>query len=452
MLSRSIVNLMKKFIIIHVMFFFTLSALFAQQRTVSVDECVQIALQNHPEIKAALENQDAAVANYKIASAGTSVMVDASAKTVEYLNPDRSPGQVNIPGKDTTIGLFAGLGASYNLYDPRISVTININKMSVDFAKINTIIVKNRVALGVKKAYYQFALARESSLFREKLMKKFQEKLLKTEVLHKIGQSSALEVSKAQLDYETSKLDYDRSKNTESSMRTSLLIAMGIVEEAIDFAPVVVQSFPELKYSLEELYGMAQQNSLDLKAVEMRKQLSKLNIELQKASRHPRVDIQAAFGFENRDLQNKEAIKSGLTGNNWDPTFHAGFTASMPVYTGGALSARIDKSLSEYNAVLYDEKKTNLTIKSQIRTNFYLMIELSKQIQTSKLMVQNAEKHLALTQHYYERGMSTQIEVSNAELALLNAQLSAVKTQFDYFIAKAELSNIAGIREDQLCK
>lgn len=427
-------------------------ALLAQSRAVSVDECVQIALQNHPEIKAAFENQDTAVANYKIASAGTSVIVDASARTVEYLNPDRSPGQVNIPGKDTTIGLFAGLGASYNIYDPRISVTIDINKINVDLAKINTVIVKNRVALGVKKAYYQFALARESSLFREKLMKKFQEKLIKTEVLHKIGQSSALEVSKAQLDYETSKLEYDRSKNTENSMKTSLLIAMGITEESVDFAPVVMQSFPEIKYSLGELYGIAQQNSLDLKAVELRKQLSKLNITLQKASRHPRVDVQAAFGFENRDLQNKEAIKSGLMGNNWDPTFHAGFTASMPVYSGGAISARIDKSLSEYNTVLYDEKKTNLTIKSQIRTNYYFMIELSKQIQTSKLMVQNAEKHLALTIHYYERGMSTQIEVSNAELALLSAQLSAVKTQFDYFITKAELSNIAGIREDQLCK
>ncbi len=443
---------MKKFMINQLTFFFTLSTLFAQQRTATVKECVQIALQNHPEIKATLENQDAAIANYKIAASGTSVIVDASAKTVEYLNPDRSPGQVNIPGKDTTIGLFAGLGASYNIYDPRISVSIDINKMNVDLAKINTVIVKNRVALGVKKAYYQFALARESSLFREKLMKKFQEKLLKTEVLHKIGQSSALEVSKAQLDYETSKLEYERSKNTENSMRTSLLIAMGIAEESIDFAPVVVQSFPEIKYSLEGLYGIAQQNSLDLKAVQFRKQLSKLNIELQKASRHPRVDIQAAFGFENRDLQNKEAIKSGIAGNNWDPTFHAGFTASMPVYTGGALSARIDKSLAEYNAVLYDEKKTNLTIKSQIRTNYYLMIELSKQIQTSKLMVENAEKHLALTMHYYERGMSTQTEVSNAELALLNAQLSAVKTQFDYFITKAELSHVAGIREDQLCK
>ncbi|MCX7678094.1 MAG: TolC family protein [Spirochaetes bacterium] len=429
--------------------FFFLSA---YSRSVTVDECVQIAYQHHPEIKAAIENQDAAVSNYKIAAAGSNVVIDASAKTVEYLNPDRSPGQVNIPGKDTTIGLFAGLAASYNIYDPRISISINIHKVNVDVAKLNTMLVRNRVALGVKKAYYQYALARESTLYREKLMKKFHEKLLKIEVLHKMGQSSALEVSRAQLDYETAKLDYDRSKNTENAMKTNLLISMGIIDEGIDFAPVVEQNYRELKYALDELYNFAQQNSYEIKSVLLRKEMGKMNIELQKASRHPRVDIQAAFGMENRNLQNKEAIKDGLMGNNWSPTFHAGFTASMPVYSGGAISARIDKSLSEYNAVLYEEKKLNLNIKSQIRSNYYLLIELSKQLQNSQLMVQNAEKHLKLTQHYYERGQSTQMDVSNAELSLLGAQLAAVRTKYDYLITKAELAHLVGLKEEQICK
>lgn len=421
-------------------------------RTVTVDECVQIAFQNHPEIKAAIENQDAAIANYKVAVAGSNIVIDASAKTVEYLNPDRSPGQINIPGKDTTIGLFAGLAASYNLYDPRVSISININKVNVDIAKLNTVLVKNRVALGVKKAFYQYALARDSSLYREKLMNKFHEKLVKIVVLHKMGQSSALEVSRAQLDYETSKLDYDRSKNNENAMKINLLISMGIIDETIEFAPMVDQKYWEVKYSLDELYNFAQQNSFEIKIVMLRKVVSKMNIELQKASRHPRVDVQAAFGFENRDLQNRDAIKEGLMGNNWSPTFHAGFTASMPVYSGGAISARIDRSLAEYNALLYEERKINLNIKSQIRSNYHLLIELTKQLQNSELMVQNAEKHLKLTQHFYERGQSTQMDVSNAELSLLGAQLSLVRTKYDYLITKAELAYLVGLNEEQICK
>jgi len=424
----------------------------AQSRTVTVDECVKIAVQNHPELKAAYENQAAAVANYRITSAGNSVIVDASAKTVEYLNQDRSPGQVNIPGVDTTIGLFAGLGATYNLYDPRVSTSIDLSRISVDLSKINTVIVRNRVVLNVKKTYFHYGLARESTLFKEKLMSKYQEKLAKTRILQRIGQRSALDVSKAELDMESSKLEYERSRNSETSMRTNLLIAMGILDDNIEFSPIIMQQFPELRYSVNELYDLAQANSIDIRSVNMKKDLSKLNIELQKSSRYPRVDIQAAFGFENRDLQSKEERESAIRGNNWEPTFHAGFTASMPVFSGGAISGKVDRAVAEYNTVLYDEKKLQLNVKSVIRTSYHLMVELTKQVSMSRLMVDNAEKHMALTQRYYESGVSTQLEVRDAELALLNAQLASVKAQYDYMITLAELSHIVGLSEEQICK
>ncbi len=424
----------------------------AQPRTVTVEECVTIAVQNHPEIKAASENQAAAIANYHISRAGNSVIVDANAKTVEYLKQDRSPGQVNIPGVDTTIGLFAGLGATYNLYDPRVSTSIDVARLSVDMAKINTVIVRNRVVLNVKKTYFNYGLAKESTIFREKLKDKYQEKLAKTRILHRIGQRSALEVSKAELDMESAKLDNERSRNNEASMRTNLLIAMGILDDNIEFSPIILQQFPELRYTVDELYNLAQANSIDIRSINMKKDLGKLNIEFQKSSRYPRVDIQAAFGFENRDLQNREEIKSGIKGNNWEPTFHAGFTASMPVFSGGAITSKVDRSVAEYNSVLYEEKRLLLNVKSVIRTNYYLMVELTKQVDMSRLMADNAEKHLELTRRYYESGVSTQLEVRDAELSLLNAQLMSVKAQYDYLITLAELSHIVGLSEEQICK
>ncbi|HPA72380.1 MAG TPA: TolC family protein, partial [Spirochaetota bacterium] len=424
----------------------------AQPRQVTVGECIKIAEQNHPEIKAAYENQNAAVASWRITQAGNSVLVDASMKTVEYLNTDRSPGQVNIPGKDTTIGLFAGLGATYNLYDPRISSAVDSARLQVDMAKINTFIVKNRIMLNVKKAYYGYGLARESALFREKLMKKFQEKLAKTRILHRIGQRSALDVSKSELEVESSKLDYERSRNSETSMRTNLLIAMGILDDNIEFSPVIMQEFPEIRFTINELYNLAQANSVEMRSAVMKKELGKLNIAMQKSSRYPRVDVQAAFGFENRNVQDRAGLEEGARGNNWDPTFHAGFTASVPIYSGGAISGRVDRAMAEYNTTLYDEKKLHLTVKSAIRANYHFMIELTKQVSMSKLMVGNAEKHMTLTQRYYESGVSTQLDVRDAELSLLNSQLASVKAQYDYMTTLAELSHIVGVKEEFLCK
>nr|MBP7586059.1 TolC family protein [Spirochaetota bacterium] len=145
-------------------------------------------------------------------------------------------------------------------------------------------------------------------------------------------------------------------------------------------------------------------------------------------------------------------LEEGARGNNWDPTFHAGFTASVPVYSGGAISGRVDRAMAEYNTTLYDEKKLHLTVKSAIRANYHFMIELTKQVSMSKLMVGNAEKHMTLTQRYYESGVSTQLDVRDAELSLLNSQLASVKAQYDYMTTLAELSHIVGVKEEFLCK
>lgn len=438
------------FLFIAAFSFYTLAA-FSQPREVTVDECINISLENHPDLMASLENQNTAAANYRVAKAGKSVIIDASAKTVEYLNAGRSSAQVNIPGRDTTIGLFAGLGATYNVYDPKRTAKIDSSRMNIDYSKMSTLNTQATIVCNVKKAYYDFALARESSILREELMKKFEEKLAKTRILYRVGQRSALDVSKAEVDFESSKIEYERSKNYENTSRTTLLTSMGIVEETIEFNPVKVTDLPELKYTVNELYNFSLNNYTEIKMVKLKKDIGKLNIAVQQAAHYPSVDIQAAFGYENQQLQGVGNFSENLNGSNWSPTFHAGFVASMPIYSGGAVSSNVDNAVAQYNSVLYEERKLNVKVKNLIRTRYNEMQEFKKQADMSILMTGNANKHLILTQKYYETGTATQLEIRDAELSVLNAQLSLIKARYGYFIALADLSNIVGLGENYLC-
>lgn len=430
---------------------FISSTVSAQVREVTIEDCINIALQNHPEIAASNENQSSAVSNYKAAQAAQSVIIDASAKTVEYLNSDRSQSQVNIPGRDTTIGLFAGLGASYNIYDPRRSARIDSSRISIDIAKMNSIHVRQTIISNVKKSYYQFGLARESSRLYSQLLERYKEKLAKTKILYRIGQRSALDVSKSEVDLESSRLDYERSKNNENATKNSLLSSMGLIEDTIDFVPSAVQTLPDLKYSIDELYNLSLYNYTELKMVKHKKDLGKINISIQKASHYPTVDIAAAFGFENKTLQGYKSFEENFQGDNWSPTVHAGFTASMPIYSGGAISSKVDDSISLYNAILYEEKKLQIKVKNLIRSSYQSMIELKKQSVMSRLMLENAKKHLILSQRYYETGSGTQFDIRDAELSVLNSEMSLLKAQFGYLISLSELSYIVGLGEDYIC-
>lgn len=424
---------------------------YTQSREVSIAECINIALQNHPDLMASLENQNGALADYHVAKAANRVNINATANTVEYLKEGRSSSQANVPGRDTAIGLFAGLAATYNIYDPRRNTNIDVKRVSIDYAKMNSVKVRETIVKDVKVSYYNYAMERETASLRKELMKKYEEKLAKTRILYRIGQRSALDVSKAEVDLESSRIQFERSKNQENSSRTTLLTSMGIMDDNIAFSPGYIEDLPEVKFSVDELYDLSKQNYPELNMVLLQKRIGKLNVELQKASNYPTIDITAALGFENRNLQGAGAFEENLQSNNWSPTAHAGFTAAFPIYSGGAISGKIDSAVSQYNSIVYQERKLKVKVKGMIRSSFQEMSELKKQREMSLLMVDNARKHLKLTQRYYETGVGSQLEIRDAELSVLDAELTLIKTKYGYMITLANLSNLVGLGEKYLC-
>ena len=49
---------------------------YSQTRGVSLEECIEIALQNHPEIMASLEEQKKALAHYRVAKSKNKVLIN----------------------------------------------------------------------------------------------------------------------------------------------------------------------------------------------------------------------------------------------------------------------------------------------------------------------------------------------------------------------------------------
>ncbi len=63
--------------------FFLSNPLHSELKKISLDECIGVAVQNHPEIKASEEETNIAQANYTMAKSRTSPNVNFEIKTVE---------------------------------------------------------------------------------------------------------------------------------------------------------------------------------------------------------------------------------------------------------------------------------------------------------------------------------------------------------------------------------
>jgi len=432
---------------------FAAGNLHAGPRKITIRECVNIALQNHPNIMMSIEDRKNAVANYKLVNAKRNILVNGEMKTVEYLKSSSSANEAfNIPGKDTNIGLFAGLTASYNLYDSKKRQEKDQARISIDLSKIASNKIKDDIVLNVKKTYYEYLIAKENTRLRKQLADKFADKLKLARSLFRNGQRPILDVSKAEMGHAEAMLNYERAKNKESIKKVELYTSMGIKDLSIDIEPVDIKEMPELKYSAQELFQLSQIYYPELRRMKLMKKIKKLNISVQKAARQPSIDMLFSLGYENKNLQGMSNVDENFQTRNWNPTFHGALKAYFPVYSGGAITARIESAVTQYNKVSYEELQVLNQVENLITAQYRILRELKEQIRMSGLVTSNAEKHLLLAQRSYENGTNTLLNLQDAEVSVIRAELGHVNARYDYLMIVSRLANIAGLSEDDICK
>jgi outer membrane protein len=425
----------------------------AELRTVTLQECIIIAMENHPDIKTVMEEKNKSVAQYNLSKAPNRILVNGEFRTVEYLKEEGTAGNLNIPGRDTNLGLFAGATATYNLYDTNRTRRQDSARIGIDLAKMQEVRVKSGLVLNVKLAYYGYALAKEIVALQEDLREKYRIKLEKTQLLFKSGQRPILDVTKAEVDLASARLEHERAKNRENLTKSEFLASMGIMDERIEVTPVKVTDLPRVKYTLAELIHLAEDNYPEIRISRLNKEAQRINIAVEKAGRSPVVDIWASLGLENNNLYDSENNELMVfKPDNWDPTMHAGITARTPLYSGGAIPSKIDAAKAEYNKSFFAEQKVLLTAKALIRNYTQVLAELRNQIDLSRLMRENAQKHLSLAQRSYDAGLGSQLDLKDAETAVINADVYFVRARYDYLMILAKLSNTVGLEEDYICE
>ena len=433
------------------------SPLYAGSKTIDLNECVKIALQNHPGILESEEEKKEDVATYQSAKAQRGLKVDAQLKTVERLKSDSSSDDsVRIPGKDTNIGLFAGLYSYYNLYDAQKKKKEEAARTELAASKIDTDKVRDEIVFNVKKAYFEYLLAQDNLELRRRLMDKAKEKQVLTQKLYNNGLQPILDVTKANVALAQAMLNFEKARNEERSRKNSLYISMGVKERKdLVVVPVDKQNLPALKYNVEELNKLAELHNPDLRIIGLKKRISKLNIEIQKAQREPSVLITLGLGFENEALylfNNGEGdFSDNFKTKNWGPVVTGTITASLPVYYGGGISAQIDKSVAQYNKLVYQERSVTLNMRSSIENTFEEISELKKQLHMSQLIIENSEKHALLAQRSYENGEGSLLALQNAEEGVLDAELGYLSSVYKYYLALATMSYTLGVEEGRLC-
>jgi outer membrane protein len=158
--------------------------------------------------------------------------------------------------------------------------------------------------------------------------------------------------------------------------------------------------------------------------------------KFQKGYYLPRLDLSAGAGKQSIDYENQ----NNLSGN----TLMGNLSASQLIYDFGKTSGRISAADEEANAFEATMNQFISTKILDIKSRYYDVLKVRSVIEVAKKNIKLQEGQLRRAQRYYDSGIKTIIDVSDAQVRLKQAQLELNNAEYELKLRRTILEQSIG--------
>ena len=195
----------------------------------------------------------------------------------------------------------------------------------------------------------------------------------------------------------------------------------------------------------------ALKNNFNLQAARHQEEASRQNAQANKMEHAPKVT--GSYEYSDFSADGSLDIKPD-TGLNTSPDYDLEenilmLRVSVPLYSGGAISAKRRQTAQEYNAAR--ENLINLTRNTVTTTRSLHMTVISdvSRVEARKKSIVSSQSALDATQAGYEVGTRNVVDVLNAQNTLFIAQRDYSNSRYDYIVNLLRLKEQAGLLSPQ---
>ncbi len=398
-------------------------------RHLTLQEAQQIAMAQHPRIS---------VANL------TALAARQSTKEVQ------SPFFPNIYASGTAVGTAdpnntrLGAGAINNpLIYEREADGITISQLITDFGRnweltksaksrtraeeMNLEATREQILLEVNNAYFSSLAAQSVLEVAEVTVKSRQLVLQQTQLLATNRLKSDLDVSFASVDLDQANILVAKAKddlNASFAVLSTLLADRQQETFVLAEEPMAVNITNDM-------------SALILEALAQRPDLARLRYQRDAAQEFAKAEAKLVYPTFNA-IGTAGIIPTGASQLPWDYAA-AGVDLNVPLYAGGLYKAR--RREAEFQAKAADEtlrdEEDNIIRDVQV-TKLNLEYAFDR-LPLTRQILQNANDALELAQARFNGGLSSIIELSQAELNQTSAQIAETTSRYDYQIQHSAL-------------
>jgi len=292
------------------------------------------------------------------------------------------------------------------------------------------------VVLSITTAYFNLLRDRELVRVQQESVKRAEETSRAIEAEFQAGTAAKSDTLQSQADLANARVALLSAENDYRIQEATLKNAMGVVTSMpliLDDSPIPAPETTPDPIPLDRYVKTAYVNRLDVKEQQERVYSQGYNVRVAKINSGLTVQADVTEGYAIEPTSGEER------------TFIV--SASYPLFDAGNSRAVVRENKAQWEA----EKRNLDQLEQNVRLNVdqsYSAKEQSKQRQIgAKLAVAAADENYKAALAKNKEGLINILELINAEVLLINAQVQQVQAIYDYHVAAAQLLRDTGLND-----
>ena len=334
-------------------------------------------------------------------------------------------------GRDNNITTSAS--ASMPLINAQLWESLKLSGMDVELAVEQARSSKIGLIKQVKQAFYTVLLAEKSYDVVSEVYSNAQKNYEKTEQRFNVGKASEVERLRAQVTMMNAEPSVSSAENAVTLATWQLKAVMGI-----DLGTNIQVVGDLNNYTDEMLAPYVSEDDLSsnstLLQLDIQNRMLESTIKMQKNQYIPTLAASINYNYS----------AMGDDKLSWFPSSNAAISLNIPVFDGFQKRFNIKQTKVSKNMLELQREDTERNLRIAIR-NYNDQIALCiKNYQAANATVEVAQKSYNISEKMYEVGKATMVELNDAQVALMQAQLTQAQAVYDFMVAKASLDELIG--------
>lgn len=405
---------------------------FAQNKTWSLKECIDYAIENSITIKQAKNeikqseltkqtNKWSRLPNLN-ASAGQSWNWGRSPSPIDnsYSNVQSSNANASI---STNIPLFTGL---------EIPNRYALSKLDLEASIADLNKAKEDLSIQITTQYVQVLFNQELkgvAMHQIDLSKEQLERGIELSKVDRISRADLAELKSRVLQDETRFVDAD------NSFKLSLLTLTQMLELPTPEGFIIAPLAGELEFGVltppDDIFSNAVKTRPVILAAQLRAQGAEKNIKIARSGFMPKLSFSASMGTGYYKVQGREAdpffdqVSNNLSKN-------LGFSLSIPIFNRFATRNQVRAAKINLNnqRLAVDLKKKDLY--KEIQQAWYNAVAADTKYSSTQAALEANKESFTLMKEKYELGKANNVEFNEAKINLMKAESDLIQAKYEY--------------------